>query len=111
MFANDARKSQGFSRLPERCWQNSTRGSDRHGTSGESRYDLLAVKSAVFDEDLTGEIAANYDACKKNARHIAFQRLRIQRGLASPRIDFDPSSTQKGEIRVITGEDKDLTGG
>ena len=49
--------------------------------AGQSGHNLFAVESAIFDKDFACLIPANDYAREKDARDIAFVRLRVHRRL------------------------------
>src|SRR6266851_809345 len=57
--------------------------------------DLFPVKAPVFDEDLAGVPASDNHARKVDSRHIALQRIRIQRRSAALRIELHAEAFDK----------------
>ena len=49
--------------------------------------DLLAVESAVLDENLAGETSANNHSGQMNPGNVAFQRVRVKRRLTRFRVE------------------------
>src|SRR4051794_17185586 len=83
----------------------------RCGGAGYGGDDLFAVETAIFDEDFAGVIAAYDDAREINAWDVAFERLRIQRGLVGLRIELNAELAQERKIRVIARERENLNCG
>src|SRR5260370_37385973 len=61
----------------------------------QSLNNLLTVETAVFDENLAGVPASDDYARKVDSRHIALQRMRIQRRPAAFRIELHAEAFDK----------------
>src|SRR6266851_5099306 len=56
---------------------------------------LLPVETAVFDENLAGVPASDNHARKVDSRHVALQRIRIQRRPTAFRIELHAQALDK----------------
>src|SRR5882762_11885994 len=66
--------------------------------------DLLAVEAPVFYENLAGVPSADHHSRQMDARHIALQRIRIQRRPAAFRIQLHAQALDEREIGVVAGQ-------
>src|SRR5438045_1794404 len=63
--------------------------------------DLLSVEAPVFDKYLAGMPPSDDHASQMNPRHIAFERVWIERRFAGFRIEPHPQALNKREVRMI----------
>src|SRR6266852_9416117 len=66
--------------------------------------DLLPVEAPVFDENFAGVPPADDHSREMDARHIALQRIRIQRRFAAFRIKLHAQALDEREIGVVAGQ-------
>src|SRR5216683_6274833 len=66
--------------------------------------DLLPVEAPVFDEYFAGVPPADDLSGQMDARHIALQRIRIQRRFAAFRIKLHAQALDEREIGVVAGQ-------
>ena len=59
------------------------------------------MEAPVLNKDLVVLFARDHHACQVNARHIRFERLRVERGLERFAIERNPQTAQKIVVRVI----------
>src|SRR5438876_659731 len=68
--------------------------------------DLLSVKASVFNKYLARMPPANDHASQMNPRDIAFEGVRIERRLATLRIEPHPQAFNEREIGVVARKRK-----
>src|SRR5438876_371271 len=62
---------------------------------------LLSVEAPVFDKYLAGMPPSDDHASQMNPRHIAFERVWVERRFAGFRIEPHPQALNKREVRMI----------
>src|SRR5260370_31970028 len=66
--------------------------------------DLLPVEAPVFDENFAGVPPADDHSREMDARHIALQRIRIQRRFAAVRIELHTQVFNERAIGMVAGQ-------
>src|ERR1700722_8011811 len=72
----------------------------------ESIDNLFPVESPILDEDLPGETPADDYASQVNSRHVALQRIRINRGTLRIRVQLDSQALNEIVVGVVPSQQK-----
>src|SRR5690349_13773553 len=74
-----------------------------HTDSFLQRFDdLFPMKTPILDENLPRVTPSDYHSRQINPRHIAFVRVRVERGPFALWIELHPHALHKRKIRVIS---------
>src|SRR5689334_10932512 len=62
------------------------------------------MKASVFDEDFAGMPPPDDHPCQVDSRHIALQRVRIQRWSSAFGVELHTQTLDERKIRVVAGQ-------
>src|ERR1041384_5852441 len=95
-----------------RCQSNKAQRTGQTTTSFLQCFDdLFPMKTPILDENLSRVPPSDYHTRQINPRHIAFVRVRVERGPFALWIELHPHALHKRKIRMISRQREYLSCG